>query len=106
VRTNAFMLAREVFLRIKANELRTKMDVYQFESGRKSLTRQIFGMNLRALVVGCDGQAYEKSNWRESRTFRSGEQENLLVGDNQTRQYAELDAQTRSGLVKNTWGDE
>ncbi len=27
--------------------------------------------------------------WRESRTFRAGEQDNLLVEDNQTRHYDE-----------------
>lgn len=41
------------------------------------------------IVVGKDGEGYDKKEWRKSRTFRQSEQENLLVADNQTRDYQE-----------------
>jgi hypothetical protein len=106
VRSNSFMLSRELMLRLKleANKLRSKRAGYHLESGKESLTRQIFAMGLQALVVGRDGMAYEKERWCESRTYRSGEQKNLLVADNQTRFYEAADSQTKATLTKNTWG--
>ena len=103
IRTNAFLLARDVLLRVNVGKLDNKRDAEKFESGRKSLTRQIFAMNLRALVVGRDGRAYEEEDWYESRTFRSGEQQNLLVADNRTTHYMSLDAETRKSLSDSAW---
>lgn len=104
IRTNAFMMSRQLMLNIRTWPMRSKMDIYRFESGKHSLTRQILSMNLRALVVGRDGEAYEKECWHESDTFRSGTQQNLLVSDNQTRFYSEVDAQTKAILTERTWG--
>ncbi|HEV2802872.1 MAG TPA: hypothetical protein VGW12_20550 [Pyrinomonadaceae bacterium] len=104
VRTNAFLIARDVMLDLKVGVIGNKMDATAFESGKQGLTRQLFDKGLRALVVGRDGLAYEKERWRESRTFRSGEQQNLLVADNRTRQYAEADAQTKVFLERCAWG--
>lgn len=91
VRTNGFMLAREIMLGLRVRRLRTKMDCFKLESGRDSITRQIMRRGLKPLVVGRDGRAYEKEEWFESATFRRGGQRNLLVADNQTRQYREAD---------------
>jgi hypothetical protein len=104
VRTNAFIIRREVMLKLKVGQLRDKEDAHRFESGRSGLTRQIENMKLKALVVGRDGIAYEKENWCESFTFRSGAQQNLLVADNQTRYYEQADTATRRALQKATWG--
>ncbi len=104
IRTNAFMLARETMLKLAAGPFRTKMDCYRFESGKNGLTRQLADMNLRALVVGRDGNAYEKEEWFESATFRSGEQRNLLISDNQTRHYMETDPVRKKWLAEVSWG--
>ncbi|MGI8654647.1 MAG: hypothetical protein ACR2LC_05470 [Pyrinomonadaceae bacterium] len=104
IRTNAFMLARETMLKLEAGPFHTKMDCYKFESGKRGLTRQLADMNLRALVVGRDGNAYEKEEWFESATFRSGEQRNLLVADNQTRDYEQADSARREMLTQMSWG--
>lgn len=104
VRTNAFLIARDVMLDLKVGAIRNKMDAAAFESGTDGLSRQLFAKGLRALVAGRDGAAYEQERWRESRTFRSGEQSNLLVADNRTRQYAEADAPTRVYLEGCAWG--
>lgn len=105
IRSNAFMIARNVMLRLRVGAIRRKSDAEMFESGRRGMTRQILDANLRALVVGRDGEAYEKERWPESRTFRSGAQDNLLVSDNRTRQYENADAETRRLLSLSTWGD-
>jgi hypothetical protein len=104
VRTNAFLIAREVMLDLKVGAIRNKMDAAAFESGKAGLTRQLSARGLRALVVGRDGVAYAGDEWRESHTFRSGEQRNLLVADNRTRQYAEADPPTKKFLEEFAWG--
>lgn len=104
VRTNAFVIAREVMLDLKVGAIRNKMDAAIFESGKAGLTRQLSAKGLRALVVGRDGVAYAGDEWRESYTFRSGEQRNLLVADNRTRQYEEADPPTRKFLEEFAWG--
>ncbi|HYG11554.1 MAG TPA: hypothetical protein VD835_16525 [Pyrinomonadaceae bacterium] len=104
LRTNCFALARELMLKLVFRGEVVKMDSLKFESGKEGLTRQVAALNLPVLVVGRDGAAYGKERWRESRTFRSGGQSNLLVADNRTRQYAEADAQTKIYLEQCAWG--
>ena len=104
LRSNAFIISRDLMLKLQPGSIKEKMDAHEFESGYESLTRRIMAMNLKALVVGRDGRAYEKENWYESFTFRSGEQQNLLVADNQTRHYETADPEIRRSLTEATWG--
>lgn len=105
VRTNAFMMSRSVMLRIRCPRIRTKMDAYRFESGKDGLTRQILRMGLDVLIVGRDGAAYRVEDWCRSDILFQGEQENLLVADNQTIQYMNGDADFRLLLVGLAWWD-
>ncbi len=68
-------------------EVGTKRGAWALESGRRSITRQVWERGLETLVVGRDGQAYERDRWFDSATFRSGGQRNLLIADNRTRQF-------------------
>jgi hypothetical protein len=104
VRTNAFAVDREKLLRVKIGRQRNKMDAYLLESGRKSLTRQIEAMGLCAVVVGRDGCYYEDERWPESSTLWQGNQENLLVADNQTEAYRHGDLELRTILSSFAWG--
>jgi hypothetical protein len=105
VRTNSFMLARELMLDLDWGEIRRKRDAWRLESGYGSVTRQVLDRGLRPVVVGRDGKAYEVERWYESRTFRSGDQENLLIEDNRTRHFAEADPSTRRMLARRAWGE-
>ncbi len=105
IRTNGFIIAGSVMRKIKVNLVRTKMDAYLFESGKNSLTRQIFQMNLRALVIGRNGRAYEKDEWCRSFTFWNGDQGNLLVADNQTNAYMASDLDTRWQYARYAWAN-
>ena len=40
-------------------------------------------------MVGRDGRAYRADEWRRSRTYWSGDQENPLVADDQMARYAD-----------------
>jgi hypothetical protein len=106
IRTNGFMIARSVMLKIRYGLILSKLDAHKFESGKNSLTRQIMKMNLKALIVGKDGIGYEKEDWYKSNTFRQGNQENLLISDNQTNTYrcADQSAKQKSSLL--AWGDK
>ncbi|HEX8843690.1 MAG TPA: hypothetical protein VF791_03550 [Pyrinomonadaceae bacterium] len=106
LRTNAFMLKRDVLLALRHWDARTKEDAYKFESGKRGLTRQVLKMGAEVLVVGRDGEAYEKERWYESCTFRSGDQSNLLVADNRTLEYLADDESGRKLLAEDTWGKQ
>ena len=105
IRTNAFMVSRDVILKIRCGRILRKLDSLRFESGKDSLTRQIINMGLRVLVVGRDGKSYKKEEWFNSNTFYQGKQENLLVADNKTRLYLESDEEKRILLSNMVWGN-
>ena len=85
--------------------MKTKQDSHRFESGKKGLTRQILKMGKRVIVVGKDGVSYEKEEWCQSRTLWQSEQENLLIADNQTRDYQEGYPERRRHLFSLSWGE-
>ncbi len=103
IRTNAFMLDRKRFLSLQFPQLKTKYDVYRFESGRRSLTRQILAQGLSPVVVGRNGAVYRIRHWELSKTFWSGDQENLIVADNRTGDYEEADPELRFRLEQLAW---
>ena len=105
LRTNALVIDRERFLGIPFPwSHRTKTECLIFESGWLGLTHQLVIQGLLPVVVGCDGNIYEKERWPESCTFRVGEQHNLLVGDNRTRDYLNSDLSGRRALAALAWG--
>jgi hypothetical protein len=106
LRTNAFMIRKDVLASIRTRRIGNRIDTSRFENGRESLTRQLLRRGLDVLIAGRDGAAYSGIEWRRSRTFWQYEQENLLVGDNQTEKYALADARQRELLRRRAWGVE
>jgi hypothetical protein len=104
LRTNAFMADRATLARVRVRRLATKMDAYRLENGRHSLTRQVQAMGLRTLVVARDGYSYDREQWPLSHTLWQGDQEGLLVADNQTRSYAVGGLERRRLLSAFAWG--
>jgi hypothetical protein len=104
IRTNAFLIRRDLMLDIEVGDLSTKAGVLRFESGRRSLTRQIGRRGLAVVVVGQDGVAYLPDAWPQSHTFRSGDQFNLMISDNRTEEWAALDDPAREELSVRAWG--
>jgi hypothetical protein len=104
LRTNCFLIERDTLLRVCRREPNDKRAAYLFESGRRGMTARLRSMGLRVLVAGCNGRAYEASEWAASHTFWQGHQENLLVEDNQTRDYQNGDADVRRLLSGYAWG--
>ena len=105
VRTNAFMmrtsLARRTLGRLT---IRSKQDAHVAEHGSNGLTRQVVSFGLAAAIVGANGRVYAPEWWSGSRTFRQGNQANLLVADNQTRAWDSLTWPERRTVHETTWG--
>ena len=104
LRTNAFAMPSALMRSLDWPEVRTKRGAWGLENGKQSVTRQVWDRGLDTLVVGRDGGAYGRERWRESATFRAGEQRNLLVADNRTRQFAEADPDEQRRLARLAWG--
>ncbi|MCF6245787.1 MAG: hypothetical protein L3J69_00355 [Desulfobacula sp.] len=103
IRTNAFMISGKLMKTLECPAMKTKMDAYRFESGSKGITKQILNMEKKVCVVGKDGMSYKKEEWDKSNTFWKSEQENLLVADNQTRDYQYGSPQRRRKLFSMAW---
>jgi hypothetical protein len=104
LRTNAFLISRDLMLQLWPRHIRTKRGAYLFESGKRSFTNRILRCGLRPLLVGRDGRGFEMPDWSGSNTFRNSDQENLLVADNQTRLYQTANLATRERLATLAWG--
>lgn len=106
LRTNAFCIDREMLLGVPAITGFGKSAASAFEAGRQGLSNYVIGQGMRLVVIGKDGRPYETEEWPASRTFRSGDQENLLVADNRTKQYQKADTATRLYLATLAWGSD
>jgi hypothetical protein len=106
IRTNAFMIRRELALGLRGTATRTKRLAYRFEHGRSSLTRQLLARGLEPLIVGRDGRSYAKEEWGNSNIFWQGDQSNLLVTDNRAQDYAEGTPERRHILWQLAWQGE
>jgi len=104
IRTNAFMMRRDVFLSLDAGELKSIFDGNLLEAGPNSLTRQLESRGLQTLVIDRFGKAFKPPDWPRSRTFRRGAQGGLLVADNRTDEYGKAAEKIRRKLEKQAWG--
>lgn len=90
---------------VRANTIPTdKMAALKLESGRSGLSRFAEQRGAQLVVAGSDGNAFAKDEWPASRTFRAGRQENLIISDNRTRDYAAATPDIRSDLERRAWG--
>lgn len=103
IRTNGFLVSYDTWNRLKYPRIQRKTDAYRLEQGVHSLTRQIQRMGLRPVVVGRDGVGYEIEEWPRSLTFMQGNQENLLLSDNQTDYYQQGDDALRQETSFSSW---
>ncbi len=105
LRTNAFIVDRLVFLSIsRPAAFPSKFNAYVYESGRKGFSGQLLRRGLQLLVVDCRGMTHPPTAWRDSGTFWMGQQENLLVADNQTWKYTTGTSDFKRKLTYFAWG--
>ena len=104
LRTNAFCIRRQTLQGLAISAARTRRANYGLESGRDSITRRLQARDLGTLVVGRSGVPLEPSRWPEAAVFWQDEQQDLLVGDNQTRLYDAATPAQRAALRGYAWG--
>lgn len=106
LRTNGMMAKREVLAKVSFGHIKNKSDAYRFESGRNSLTKQVLRMGLQVMIVGKSGQFFSIDDWAMSHTFWQGNQSNLLISDNQTRNYDTLSIEEKKTFEQYAWGKD
>lgn len=105
IRSSAFMINRRLFCSItEGQKIANKIDAYNFESGPQGLTKQVLAKGKEILLVGRNGRGYTPKFWASSDTFRQGRQKNLLVADNQTRNFEAFPWNEKREFVIRTWG--
>lgn len=103
LRTNGFMIASATLNEIEWPTIRSKEDAYLFESGQNGLSAKINIQGKRILVVGCNGRALPPALWSFGELFFQARQENLMLADNQTRQYEFSNKKIRHKLHMLAW---
>jgi hypothetical protein len=104
IRTNAFMMDRCTFLELAGTPFESRADECEFEAGENNLTLQLMKRGLDPLVIDRSGKHWASNDWQESGTFRSGNQENLLISDNRTKDYLVANDQNKTHLRELAWG--
>jgi hypothetical protein len=105
IRTSCFALRRDALELIDWPQIDSKKQAWMFETGRRSITRQLQDHGLEPIVVGRGAGRFTVDEWAASRTFRSGDQENLLIADLRTDDYAEAGSAGRARLGRFAWGE-
>lgn len=104
IRSTAFMTERKAFVEAAGDWIRSRKDENDFEAGSNGLTKQIMRKGKIPVVVDKWGKAWHVDQWPQSKTFRSGFQEGLLISDNRTYQYDVLPNKKRKWLAEINWG--
>jgi glycosyltransferase involved in cell wall biosynthesis len=104
LRSNAFMMRRELLIDLDFQLDDTKQACNLFESGRDGMPARLAQRGLGCVLVGADGVAYDVADWPKSRTFRLGDQANVLVFDNQVNGFAAMPKWQKTLHVRMTWG--
>lgn len=103
VRTNGLMMERTTFLATGPEIATDKHNSYLYESGPHGLTASVIKMGLKPVVVGADGESYSLNNMLHSKTFRLDDQSNLLITDNQVRDWARMPPKRRQMYTRMSW---
>ncbi len=103
LRTNALAIARDDWLGLGMVQPAGKEAAWRFESGRRGLSGTLGRRGAALRIVGRDGRGYAPRDWDRSGTFWQGEQENLLIGDNQTQRYQNGTPALRAELRALAW---
>ena len=103
LRSNAVLIGRSLFVRFADlnGEPKSKLDALVLESGTRGLSRFAAATG-QIVIAGADGTLYHPALFHESRTFRSGRQDNLLVADNRSDQFE--NESDRTMLHSLAWG--
>jgi hypothetical protein len=106
IRTNAFVVRRQDYLRLVPGWIGGKFLHAAVESGRLGLTRRLLRGGRRAVVVDRHGAAFDVGDWAQSATWRAGGQAGLMVRDNRSDAWDRAPPDERARLSRLAWGDQ
>eukprot|EP01037_Dinobryon_pediforme_P017467 gene17467-17659_t len=106
VRSNGFMMRRADFLATNIGLPQSKEQCLDFESGENGISASMVKRGKRILLVGRDGHGHDVEDWAKCGSYRSREQKNLLISDNQTRRYDTLSDGEKITYQFLTWGNK
>ncbi len=104
LRTTGFLIERLRYLAFP-HALESRYDGNLFEAGPNNMTRTILAESGKVAVVDRDGRVIAPRDWPESLTFRSGNQQRLLIADNRTHDYQTAGGGRRKRRAARAFGD-
>ena len=105
LRATGFIIASDVFRKVWPRNPIYTIGKFRYiaEHGHGNLSRRIESLGLKLLVVDKNGHVWQKQDWDKSKTFRSDNQDGLLIADKQTIIYQEADQQAKHWMSVTTW---
>jgi hypothetical protein len=104
VRSNGFIVDRQWLTDHFPTIEPDKHAAFAFESGMHSISRTVQAEGRSLAIVDRSGRIYPVHEWEKSRTFRLGNQDGLLIADNQTRKFDAYSPEERNVLAMMSWG--
>ena len=104
LRTNGLLCERSLVAEALRPPPADKEGAFVLESGRRGLSRAATRGGGELVVVGRDGRSFAAADWPDSATYRSREQENVLIADNRTEDWHRLSGEERQALALRAWG--
>jgi hypothetical protein len=81
----------------------SKHECWEVEHGGHSLTLALLARGRRCLVIDRAGGVHERDGWRDSGTYCSGGQANLIIADQWTDHWAHGDPVERARMTALAW---
>ncbi len=105
IRTSSFLVNGQVFFDyIKDIKIQNKVNTWEIESGKKSLTNFFKSKNYNIYVVNSDGKKFTEKNYIYSETYCYSKQSKSIISDKHTRKYLSLSHEDKNLSQFKVWG--
>ena len=105
LRTTGFMIkGSDFYTYIKDKQIFSKLDAWEIESGKKSLTNYFRNKDYNILLVNSDGACFNEKDWLYSETYNYLNQAKCIISDKHSRKYSNLDDDQKKIYQFHTWG--
>mgnify|MGYP001157444491 FL=1 len=105
LRTTGFMIkGSDFYTYIKDKQIFSKLDAWEIESGKKSLTNYFRNKDYNILLVNSDGACFNEKDWLYSETYNYLNQTKCIISDKHSRKYSNLDDDQKKIYQFQTWG--
>jgi hypothetical protein len=106
IRTTGFMIRAPLMKQVWPRFTPRKRVAYMAESGCNSITHKVRKLGFEAVIVNSKGKVFLPDQWRDSLTYRAGEQQFCVIADKQTQLFAKAGQQDRARQAWAAWRSE